>query len=395
VSTPTFGGRLRAVAVPLSILRGLGQAAEFAGWIVVARTLGAYSFGQLSIFFLVCRYSGLVADWGASYRGSRDVAAGWHGSVHFLLRRRLLLAFGLAALAAGGASASGFAELAPLAVVTLALGSNRDWIALGREQGLRAGSPAAVQGIVIGVGALLVHSVTEAALVVAVGYGLGACISVVLNPRYGRAKDFEDPPRTDGWMLVAVLAAQVTSTFDILLLGLMIGATDAGIYAAVYRVPNAVLALLSILFAGFLPLATALRFHDRDAYRRLLRRSLKISGISGVALAVCAPVAAILVPAVFGHAYRSGSIPLLILMVATALATFAAPLHSFAQATARDRGYSLILSLAAAFNLAGNLIFIPMGGMRAAASVTLGTQGLLVLLLGRFVRHDLRHTDSD
>src|SRR4029079_19517457 len=86
----------RAVAVPMALLRLGGQAAEFVGWAILARRLGTSAFGDVAIAFLLARYAGLVADWGASFRGARDVAArGRHGSVHAYVRKRSLIAAGL------------------------------------------------------------------------------------------------------------------------------------------------------------------------------------------------------------------------------------------------------------------------------------------------------------
>ena len=81
--------RIREVVAPLALLRAGGQALEFLGFIVLARRLGTEDFGALSVAFLMCRYGGLVADWGASLKGTRDVAAGnGHDDIHALVRRR-------------------------------------------------------------------------------------------------------------------------------------------------------------------------------------------------------------------------------------------------------------------------------------------------------------------
>ena len=52
----------------------MGQATEFVGWVVLARQLGATEFGGLSVAMLICRYGGIIRDWGASIRGVCDVA---------------------------------------------------------------------------------------------------------------------------------------------------------------------------------------------------------------------------------------------------------------------------------------------------------------------------------
>jgi O-antigen/teichoic acid export membrane protein len=388
---PSFVRRLGSIAVPLTVLRAGGQALEFIGWILLARRLGTGTFGQISIVFLVGRYGGLVADWGAIYRGSRDVAAGWHRSVEFLLARRLILSFVLTAAMAAVTIAVGYPRLAPLSLVVFGVGASRDWIALGREQGIRAGIPSAIEGLIIAVGAAATRSPLAAAWVVGVGYAFSTFVSIAIN-RFERGvhTDTEETHerRTDGWMLLAVLATQVTSTIDIILLGIFKNSSDAGIYAAVYRVPNALLALLSILFAGFLPLATTMRLREPARYGRLIRRSIRLSLFAGLGVLACAVLAPFLVGPIFGHAYLPGQWPLAILLVAMAVIACASPLHAFVQATGHDRSYGLIITVGAVVNLVGNLIFIPVGGMRAAAAVTLATQLLITVLLARAVRRD-------
>jgi hypothetical protein len=88
--TATAGGRrLRSVVGPYTALRLVGQGTELIGFVVLARRLAPAAFGQLTIVFLVCRYAGVVGDWGALTRGARDVAAdGRHGSVRTYVRRR-------------------------------------------------------------------------------------------------------------------------------------------------------------------------------------------------------------------------------------------------------------------------------------------------------------------
>ena len=79
--TATSEGVLwRRIAGPLFLLRAAGQGFEFLGWVILARRLGASTLGVLSIAFLIARYAGLLADWGASIGGPRDVARDDPGS---------------------------------------------------------------------------------------------------------------------------------------------------------------------------------------------------------------------------------------------------------------------------------------------------------------------------
>src|SRR3954465_3877893 len=65
MTEPSMAKRWRATTLPYLALRGGGQAAEFVGWVILARRLGTEAFGELAVAALACRYAGLVADWGA------------------------------------------------------------------------------------------------------------------------------------------------------------------------------------------------------------------------------------------------------------------------------------------------------------------------------------------
>src|SRR5207248_95248 len=150
VTTRSLGQRWRSVALPMAALRLGGQAFEFAGWALLARRLGASAYGDLAVAFLVARYAGLIADWGASFRGARDVAAaGRHGSISHFVRKRRRTAIILTIAAVIAAVVLQRPGLTPIAFVVLSLGLSRDWISVGRERGASAGFPQALQGAVV------------------------------------------------------------------------------------------------------------------------------------------------------------------------------------------------------------------------------------------------------
>ncbi len=309
---------------------------------------------------------------------------GRHGSVHAYVRKRSLLAAGLGLGGALLAVAIGQAELAPFAVVIVSIGMSRDWIAIGRERGLRAGIPLAVQGAVLVALSLVITTPGGAALAVAAAYGLSVITSILLNPLDPEVGDDEEmSSNTYGWILAAVLANQVTSSTDTVLLGLLQSTSAAGIYAAVYRIPNAWLAILTLMLGSLLPMATTSRHEDIEGHHRLRARSLKVSAIGAGLVLLVTPISWFLVPVLFGPAFDSGRAPLVILMVATAVITLAAPLHPFALSSGHDRSYALILVLGATGNILANLLIIPVLGMVGAALTTLCAQIVIAALLWR------------
>jgi O-antigen/teichoic acid export membrane protein len=385
VSTPALDSRRwRSLALNYSALRLSGQALEFVGFLLLARRLEPATFGRLAIAFLICRYGGIVGDWGALSRGSRDVAAaGRHGSVAALVQRRRSVTLPLAVVATLLAVATGNAVLAPVVGVTLGIGLSRDWMALGKERGIRAGVPSTLQGSVLAVGGTVAATELAGASVIGGAYAAAMIASLILNRR--PATDDGAVGRTpDAWLLIGFLAIQLTSTADTVLLGFLRGPADAGIYAAIYRIPNAWLALMSAVIAGALPVATRAVGEARgDALRR---RSLRVSArLAGLVL-LGAPLAYVIVPILYGPEYAPGQAAAAILGLSTAVVTFGVPLHVFAVASGHDRRYALAMAAGAAANLAMNAVLIPTAGMVGAATATLVAQVLVTLLLFRLLR---------
>jgi O-antigen/teichoic acid export membrane protein len=385
VSTPAVDSRRwRSLALNYSALRLGGQALEFLGFLLLARGLDPATFGRVSIAFLVCRYGGIIGDWGALSRGSRDVAAaGRHGSVAALAHRRRSVTLPLAAVVTVVALSTGNATLAPIVGVTLGIGLSRDWIALGKERGFQAGVPSALQGSLIAAGGAVAATELTGAAVIGAAYAAAMIASLVLNRRPAASDDVAGRA-PDAWLLIGFLAIQLTSTADTVLLGLLRGPADAGIYAAIYRIPNAWLALMSALIAGALPVATRAVGEARgDALRR---QSLRVSArLAGLVL-LGAPLAYLIVPVLYGPEYAPGQAAAAVLGVSTAVVTFGVPLHVFAVASGHDRRYALAMATGAVANLAMNAVLIPTAGMVGAAAATLLAQVLITVLLFRLLR---------
>jgi O-antigen/teichoic acid export membrane protein len=370
----------KGVVAPLALLRAAGQALEFIGFIVLARRLGTTEFGALSVGFLVCRYLGLVADWGATLKGTRDVAAGnGHDDIHALVRRRETVSAALALAYIAVVLTLGFAALVPLIACIAGRGLNRDWLALGREQGTRAGITSLVQGSVLVVGVLFVGSLLGASLIIGTAYGMSALVSISLN-RLAHRRAGNRPP-VEGWLLLASLSDQVFQTADTLLLAILVGASAAGVYSAVYRVPNAWMTVVGLVIIGFLPGVTRRLRTDPEQIAILRRRALKIGSTLALLVVASIPVAYLLVPVVLGDAYASGRGPMCILLAGSAVMTCTAGLAPIYYAVRLDRPIALWMTIVAGVNVAANLVLIPEFGMTAAAWVTVATQLLLSCFL--------------
>lgn len=390
---PTSGTSWARAGAGFTVTRIVGQGMEFLGFVVLARQLGSEAFGAFWLAFLVARYLAVIGDWGANMRGARDVAGQADpAQLAALVRRRVQVSVALAATFVGALVLANRPGLAVLAACIISRGTNRDWMRLGAAKGLSAGMPSVIQGVVLLLLVLTVETSTQASLATATAYLVGLAASLRLNRLPRRAPGQTHPP-VDGWLLTGALADQVSLTADSLLLGSLVSVKSAGIYGAVYRLPNAASTVLGLVVVVTTARLAANLSLSADGGRKDLRRSLIVSAAVAVGLACLAPLARALVVPVFGEQYRSGQTAAAVLFVALAVVCAGAPLHASALAARQDRAYALGLLGAAVVNLSVNLLLIPRFELSGAAVATLISTTSLLVYLSLLTRH--RHLAAE
>ncbi len=372
-------------AAPLTVLRGLGQALEFVGWVFIARSLGADDFGPLTVAFVIARYVGLLADWGAGRRGARDVASETPDALA-LVKQRRHLADGLAISFALGAVVGGVGWAAPLAVVTWHGGRNLDWIPLGAIQSLRASITPLFRGSSVLVAGLLIDGRDETVIAIATAYLLATAVSyLAARPHFERLPAAAHG-WVDGWALMITALAAVYTVMDSVLVAVLSGTTDAGIYGAVARVPFGLATIAGLAVAALVPLATrATQVRGRSAWDVAKPAGIAAAVVAGGLILVSIPAAKVAVTA-FGDEYAGGLWPLIILLWAQALAIGSAPLGAVLLSIGGDRGIARIVGFAAALNVIGNLALIPAFGMVAAAATTVVAEAVVYVVFIRALK---------
>jgi len=208
---------------------------------------------------------------------------------------------------------------------------------------------------------------------------------VALNPaprpdgRAGRR------PAVDGWLLAASLADQVSQTADSFLLGGLVGVRAAGVYGAVYRLPNAGTTVLGLLTGVLIARMAGILRDQPHRSRAELARSLRASVAAAVLVLLLAPVARALVVPLLGAQYSSGRDAAALLFVGLALVCAGAPLHASVLASHRDRAYVTGLVGAATLNVLANLLLIPPLHLTGAALATVLSSGALTAYLAVIV----------
>ncbi len=188
--------------------------------------------------------------------------------------------------------------------------------------------------------------------------------------------------------LLAMLAVNVVlARIDVVMLEVLRGTREVGLYSAPVRIVEIANLLPILLMTSVYPLFAASHPHDPVRVDKLLRGSLRVLGTVLVPLAAAEIVfAEPLISALFGTSFAA-SAPVLVVLALSEVFVFAdIVLTARFLATGAERANLAIVAMAAAANVLGNLWLIPTEGARGAALATLGAYALRVLAGVLFAR---------
>lgn len=186
--------------------------------------------------------------------------------------------------------------------------------------------------------------------------------------------------------------SQVSSSFDVVLLGLWLGSASAGLYGAAYRVvwmPTMLViisnqALRPALARGYIDGFSTIRELVNSTTRCLAAFSVG-TVIGGIVLAEA------LLLFLFGEEYRSATRPLQILLAAFGLIAVSRNYRIVLTAFNHERVSFWILLFAALVNIALNLLLIPSHGLAGAATATFVSENCVLVLFYGFVHFYVQH----
>jgi O-antigen/teichoic acid export membrane protein len=385
----------------LTAARGVASAVSAVWLIVAARTLPLEQFGDLSTLLALLAIAIAVSDTGLQHLLASFVASRGHFSstaASTVVRRRLLYA-GVCSVALvpayllattgrdGLASVVILGSLAGTAVYQTLLTGYR---MLGRI-GLEGANEVVSRLFVLGVGAVALHGgagVVVAAAVYAVA-DLGSATIVTLRLRralgWPRSEPDGEVPdvrlRSTVGLALATVFAVVYSRVDIYLVTVLVGADQAGLYAAGARLLE--LAVLPALVVGGMVLGHVSGV--TGPRRRLeLRRSVAMgAGLAFIPAMVIIASAGWLLPTLFGEPFGSAT-TMTRLLAASAVPAAVVIVASPVAAVLAQRFLMICVGLALVANVLLNAVVVPAHGGNGAAVVNLATQvGLgLALLIG-------------
>lgn len=350
-------------------------------WVYIAMMLALLGF-DTAILRFIARYQA-QQDW-AKLRGMLGHAMQW------------VLVAGLAAAAiialiawlAGERLESGFAQVlfaaAPL-VPLFALSSLRQSALRGYKQVFRAELPDSVfrpllimalagiwwlwQGQFDAVEAMYFQIASALAAFLIGGWWLRQA-----TPQEARRA----VPEHDGeWLKVALPMLMISGLHlilkqtDVVMIGAMVGARDSGIYAAMVRLADLAVFGLTAANAITAPMISELYSTGRKAeLQRLLTLSSRAVLAFTIAVSLFLIFAGEWVAGLFGPEFVAGVIPLWILLAGQAVNAATGPVGYLMTMTGHQNAALMIQGLAAAINVALNLLLIPSMGMTGAAIAT-------------------------
>ena len=179
-----------------------------------------------------------------------------------------------------------------------------------------------------------------------------------------------------------MIALNLYTYIDTVILGLVRSDAETGWYAAAYRVYEGVTYVPAVLSAVLTPRFSYLFVHDRAALRAQFLRALGGAAVLGVLLGGLAVwLARPAMSLLFGAAYAPAVVPLQILAGGAVFVFCTWILHAAAIATNLDRRLLLTTAVGLFSNVALNLLFIPRWGIGGAAWATVLAEAITVALL--------------
>ena len=187
-----------------------------------------------------------------------------------------------------------------------------------------------------------------------------------------------------------MISLNLYSYIDTVILGAMRSNAETGLYGAAYRIYEGLTYPPSIVASLITPRLSYLFMHDRARVRRLLVRAVSGAAAMGVMLGGTGViVAAPLVRLLFGAPFAHAAAPLQILAGGSLFVFCTWILHAAAIATNLDRRLFMTTVIGLGSNVLLNVAFIPRWGMNGAATATVISEAITVVLLFAQLRRHL------
>ncbi len=365
--------------------------------LMLARRLHPAGFGLITLGITLVGWFGVVVDSGTETLNIRDISRAperFREIADRVLGLRLALAVVVGAGYAIGVelfanSSASRSVLLPFALVMPAVALNLRWMVLGlrRARAIAIGNVVARIVFLIGV-ALLVSSQQDILRVPylqalsELAYGLVIIAMVargfgVTRPRIDLVA-WKETLRGSLPLMIHGFARSALVTSDLLLVDLLLGPHDLGLYAAASKTPlffSAAIGLFSVSFlAGY---SAAVGEEAFQLFRKAARILLATSLVAAAGLSAGAPL---IVPVIFGDRYTGAVGALAILAWILPLMALNTPYANALIAGNRQLALMKNTIVGAVFAVAGGVVGIELVGIDGAAVVRVASAALVLWL---------------
>jgi len=372
--------------------------------LMVARALGPADYGALTASVTYVALWAVLMEGGVSLALTREAAAdprrlSW--APRLLLWKSWLALTGVAG-ALTSAWLLGFDSRVLVLVAIMALGMvgfSGMRLAFGVFRAIgsfawEAGLSTLQKGAVVLLAAAALRlgtGVVGVAAAFTLSYAIGAGLALrrawrAVSPARDLPSDVDRPPAGFFfWTCIPLFASELLSNLYVKLDQIMLlrlrGPEETGLYAAAYRIVEALLLVVAGAMTVLFPRLAGSARGAPGPFAADFARAWRTLWIGGLALAVNGWLWAVsLLPIVFGGAYASAEAPLRILLASIPLAYVNALLTQSLVAKGRERRYAAGAALCAGVNLGLNLLLIPPWGATGAAWATIATEGVLLVI---------------
>jgi O-antigen/teichoic acid export membrane protein len=383
----------------LSAAQTIGRLLAFAVTVHLTRTLLTDGFGAVAFATSVLAGAALLVDMGFDSLGPLEVA---RGRVPVATLARTVVALRLILTAPALVALVLFAWLTPVSATTkavvllyglslLANAVDLNWVFLGAERMGASAAAELAQQALIAVGAFALVREPEHLLRMPLIFLAGRAAAVgwlavsarrqwgALRPSLDHALLRELVPAALPFAGAAAVAVVLTY-FDLVLVGLWMGTTEAGVYGAAYRILWLPTMLVTVYLTVLRPSVARRAMAGPASPLSLVGPSAPaVVAVGVVAAAAGMLFAPALVDALYGAPYGGAVAPLRLLLLSFALLVASRHYRLVLVASGRQALDLRIMSAAAVVNVALNLWLIPRAGLVGAAAANVASEAAILV----------------
>lgn len=192
---------------------------------------------------------------------------------------------------------------------------------------------------------------------------------------------------------IGMVAMTLIANMDVLFVQKYLSAFETGIYSASMRIALFVNFLAGAI-GGVLNNRVA-RYQTRQLLSSYLKKSISVIALAGVGFITFLPLARYILIFTIGPEFISGLVPMIILVLNAFLALAIIPFISFFYAVNHPKYFSLGGVLQVVVICCGNLLFLPMYGLNAAAWSRVMATLLHLIFTAFFIRYAMKRVKAD